>query len=591
MRSFDGPIIIVAVLLAVVVAWRLIAMLGILDRQRYWAFLKAYVICYVSLVGLYVVIDAFSNLDEFTKRADTSAELFQIMSRYYLVHQSQFFDQLCGVIGMMAAIFTVTWMQRNNEQLAMLAAGISTHRAIIPVLVSSVFVSLLAVANQEVVIPYFGEELARRHDDDGLQRVNSVSTRYDSRDIMIHGKSADRATRTIMPFYATIRVRVFGKIREIDGRQASYIPPDHPTAPLKGGWLIREATINPPLDDETLQDSERDPDPHRRRRRGSRPRWSSRPRTTSRMRPRPPPPEEPALEPAHAPFGDRLPRLGAPLPFAVDLGLWRAHVLLDRKLDFGRGTYFLKSSLTFQAMTRKSNWYQFATTPELLQSLTDPSTEGTEALDVAIFVHLRLLAAGPEHGPALHEPAAGAGRLRAQHVHQPGLRAGELGAVLRHVDLHPVPRQLRDHPAGHDGLGPADGVRGDRHPALGADPDLRRRPGCCGRGGPAIPGGDPARRPPPRAVERRHSLRSPSDRSRPKPIRSNRSHQQNRKRGEITPFAVTDPWLKPRGDPSETGGHVGPRIAARPGPCRISPSPGGPRARNARRPQAARRGR
>ena len=42
----------------------------ILDRQRYWAFFKAYVICYVSLVGLYIVIDAFSNLDEFTKRAD-----------------------------------------------------------------------------------------------------------------------------------------------------------------------------------------------------------------------------------------------------------------------------------------------------------------------------------------------------------------------------------------------------------------------------------------------------------------------------------------------------------------------------------------
>ena len=45
----------------------------ILDRQRYWAFFKAYFICYVSLVGLYIVIDAFSNLDEFTKRAEGSA--------------------------------------------------------------------------------------------------------------------------------------------------------------------------------------------------------------------------------------------------------------------------------------------------------------------------------------------------------------------------------------------------------------------------------------------------------------------------------------------------------------------------------------
>ena len=144
MPSVGDPLILVAVILAAVLAWRLIALLSILDRQRYWSFLKAYVICYVSLVGLYVVIDAFSNLDEFTKRADTSLELFQIMSRYYLIHQSQFFDQLCGVIGMMAAIFTVTWMQRNNEQLAMLAAGVSTHRAILPVLVSSVIVSAIS---------------------------------------------------------------------------------------------------------------------------------------------------------------------------------------------------------------------------------------------------------------------------------------------------------------------------------------------------------------------------------------------------------------------------------------------------------------
>ncbi len=102
----------------------------ILDRQRYWAFLKAYVICYVSLVGLYIVIDAFSNLDEFAKRAEGVVEMLMVMGRFYLIHQSLFFDQLSGVIGMMAAVFTVTFMQRNNEQLAMLAAGISTQRAI-----------------------------------------------------------------------------------------------------------------------------------------------------------------------------------------------------------------------------------------------------------------------------------------------------------------------------------------------------------------------------------------------------------------------------------------------------------------------------
>jgi lipopolysaccharide export system permease protein len=393
-RIFDGPLIIPAVLIAVaaVAAWRIVAMLGILDRQRYWAFFKAYVICYVSLVGLYIVIDAFSNLDEFTKRADNTTELFQIMSRFYLVHQSEFFDRLCGVIGMMAAIFTVTWMQRNNEQLAMLAAGISTHRAIIPVLVSSVIVSLFAVANQEVAMPYFGEELARRHDDDGFQQVNLVSTRYDARGIMMHGKSADRATRTIMRYYATMPRPVLGKIHEIIGSQATYIPPDHPTAPLKGGWLIREATINPPLDQEEFQDSEailtrvdnldRFPPPL-----VVSDKVDNKPNTPEAV----PAPEEPAPSSLTPHSEVAYVASAAPLPFAVNLGLEKAHVLLDRRLDLVRGTYFLKSALTFQALTRKSNWYQFATTPELLQSLTDPSLEGTQELDVEIFLHGRVL--------------------------------------------------------------------------------------------------------------------------------------------------------------------------------------------------------
>ena len=221
----------------------------ILDNQRYWSFFKAYVICYVSLVGLFIVIDAFSNMDEFTKRADGVVEMSQVMGRFYLIRQSLFFDYLCGVIGMMAAIFTVTLMQRNNEQLAILAAGISTHRAIRPVLISSVIVSTFAVANQELIMPRYAEDLARSHDDDG-QRTVHVSSRYDSRHVLLGAVDADRATKTLMPFDADIPPEIVGEMKELKGQQGAYIPPDHPTAPLKGGWLVRDATINPPLEDE-----------------------------------------------------------------------------------------------------------------------------------------------------------------------------------------------------------------------------------------------------------------------------------------------------------------------------------------------------
>src|SRR3954466_14310691 len=150
----------------------------ILDRERYRAYFKAYVICFTALVGLYIVIDAFSNFDEFSKRTDGAVEMFSIMGRFYLIHMSQFYDRLCGVISMMAAIFTVTWMQRNNELLAMLAAGVSTQRVIRPVLISAILVSSLAVVNQEFIMPEIAEELQKSHDDDG-QRTVLVYSRSD----------------------------------------------------------------------------------------------------------------------------------------------------------------------------------------------------------------------------------------------------------------------------------------------------------------------------------------------------------------------------------------------------------------------------
>ncbi len=80
------------------------------------------------------------------------------------------------------------------------------------------------------------------------------------------------------------------------------------------------------------------------------------------------------------------------LPLHATIAFSGIYSELDRKIDVGRGDYFLVTSLSFQAMTRKTNWYQFATTSDLLEGLTDPSTEeGSERNDVAMFVHVRFL--------------------------------------------------------------------------------------------------------------------------------------------------------------------------------------------------------
>jgi lipopolysaccharide export system permease protein len=303
----------------------------ILDRQRYWAFLKAYAICFTSLVGLYVVIDAFSNFDEFTKRATGASELFEVMGRYYLIHMSEFYDRLCGVISMMAAIFTVTWLQRNNELLAMLAAGVSTQRVIRPVIISALIVSCLAVANQELIIPKYAEDLQKSHDDDGSRKV-FVSGRYDDNWVYLHGSEADRSQQTILSFNATFPVEVFGAIREIEARQARYIPENDTRSPLKRGWLLRGAHLNLPITDDQLEKS----------------------------------------------VLVKLPNAKGFPPPVGDIQ------------DLGGETYFLYSGISFDAVTRRRQWYQYAPTLELVQGLSDRANE-PEKLDIAVFLHNRIM--------------------------------------------------------------------------------------------------------------------------------------------------------------------------------------------------------
>ncbi len=60
--------------------------------------------------------------------------------------------------------------------------------------------------------------------------------------------------RTVLSFNATLPVTVFGAIHELDVKQAQHIPEDHPRAPLKGGWLLRGAHLNPPVPDKELRE-------------------------------------------------------------------------------------------------------------------------------------------------------------------------------------------------------------------------------------------------------------------------------------------------------------------------------------------------
>ena len=161
----------------------------ILDRYLLRQYVQVFAICFMSMMGLYIVIDAFGHLDQFSSYAEQNGNLLGVIGEYYAYRSLSFFDRSSGILAMIAAIFTATWLQRHEELTAMLAAGISKFRVIKPLIFATIAISLLAVANRELLIPQVRDHLARDTNDLGGTEARDLEPRFDGyTDILIGGQ-------------------------------------------------------------------------------------------------------------------------------------------------------------------------------------------------------------------------------------------------------------------------------------------------------------------------------------------------------------------------------------------------------------------
>jgi lipopolysaccharide export system permease protein len=212
----------------------------ILDRYLLRQFVQIFVICFLSLTGLYVVIDAFGHMSSFSAYAAEHGNLMGTIAQYYGYRSLSFFDRTSGMLAMIAAMFTVTWLERHQELTAMLAAGISKFRVIKPLLIAAVVVSLLGVANREFVIPHVRDELTRDTKDLGGNQTRDLEPRFDGRtDILIGGeKTVAAEQRIIKPtFVLPAALAHYGK--RLVAKNAFYqgATTEHPS-----GYLLEDVT-------------------------------------------------------------------------------------------------------------------------------------------------------------------------------------------------------------------------------------------------------------------------------------------------------------------------------------------------------------
>ncbi|NOY43019.1 MAG: LptF/LptG family permease [Planctomycetes bacterium] len=218
----------------------------ILDRYLLRQYVQIFVICFVSMMGLYIVIDAFGHLDQFSSYAKENGNLLAIIGEYYAYRSLSFFDRAGGILAMIAAIFTATWLQRHEELTAMLAAGISKFRVIKPLIFATIAVSLLGVANREFIIPTVRDELARDTNDLGGTESRDLEPRFDGRtDILISGqKTIAKEQRILEPtFILPSRLAQYDK--QLVAENAYYQPA---TAEHPAGYLLDKVSTPKGID-------------------------------------------------------------------------------------------------------------------------------------------------------------------------------------------------------------------------------------------------------------------------------------------------------------------------------------------------------
>jgi lipopolysaccharide export system permease protein len=211
-----------------------------IDRLLVKGYFKAYLVCLVSLLSLYIVIDLFTNLDDFTAKKPGLLPILSHIASYYAYRSSKIFDQLCEPIVLLAAMFTVAWMQRNNELLPLLSAGVSTRRVVLPVLLSAWVMLTLAVVNGELVIPRIATKLVLDKSDPEAEKEVTVRAAHEPNGIEIDGGVASRRGLVVRPFNCTIPAGVARNLTHLAAAEAYYKPLE-PDEPRSGGWLLINA--------------------------------------------------------------------------------------------------------------------------------------------------------------------------------------------------------------------------------------------------------------------------------------------------------------------------------------------------------------
>lgn len=198
-------------------------------------FLRIFVICFISLSGLYVIVHAFTNLEEILALSKHEGSFLKVLVSYYGPRVLDFFNQTFALVTLIAAVFAYTMLQRTHEITAVEAAGTSKARIVRSILIFSGLIVILATFSRETVIPKFREQLVKNPEDYFSDDLKKVHEFVDPKtQIAIHSGKVRLRDKFIFEPSFVYRGDSNEESIDINAQQAQYVPADahHPAGYL-----------------------------------------------------------------------------------------------------------------------------------------------------------------------------------------------------------------------------------------------------------------------------------------------------------------------------------------------------------------------
>jgi len=212
-----------------------------LDRYFLSRFGWIFVANLISFTGLFVLVDAVSNMNHFLEQSEGFGAVVKAMARSYGALIPVIFCQVLGpAVTVSAAMFTVTTVQRVNEFTPILATGRSYQRTLLPLVGAAFAISVGVFLIQELWLPRTAAAIRDasklRKSDDKLEdfkypdRVNGTLILFREYD-----RKKQVATGVfVFPIFHTDEQDQ--RTRLIEARKAQWMP-------AAAGWRLVDATV------------------------------------------------------------------------------------------------------------------------------------------------------------------------------------------------------------------------------------------------------------------------------------------------------------------------------------------------------------